>query len=293
MQLVTMGALSDTLAHADLLTAQQVAELMGVSVNTVRGYLRKQKLARVNPAPAGVVAYYRRADAIALRESLDRWKENRAVAVIDGKKRCSGCQEMKPVGEFHKNGRSTSGLASKCKPCQSEDHRAWYQANWARERAKRVAYKKAHPEMVRQHRRAAYHRDPHKAYLQHKRWVERNRDHCRDASRAYQRANAPKLKSYRQQREALAWGLSGPITKRDGFALVVDRSGIWRAARLDVPFEKGERAVVKFCPSLSKAGKWIVRPWTVLGEDLRREAQSIISRCSKLRFSIGIGKRES
>lgn len=52
------------------------------------------------------------------------WNKNHHV---DGGKRCTTCEEVKPLTEFYKNGKSWDGLASVCKVCD----RAWHKEDWA------------------------------------------------------------------------------------------------------------------------------------------------------------------
>jgi|SRR3990172_5696263 len=54
------------------------------------------------------------------------------------RKRCCRCKQEKPIGEFHKNKRSSDGLCYKCKVCVRETVRIW-QANHL-DRAARTEY---------------------------------------------------------------------------------------------------------------------------------------------------------
>jgi hypothetical protein len=44
----------------------------------------------------------------------------KAVLVVDGKKRCSRCEQDRPVAMFDRYRRSPSGLAGWCKPCAKQ-----------------------------------------------------------------------------------------------------------------------------------------------------------------------------
>ena len=256
----------------DLLTIEDAAALVGVSANTLRNHIRSGRIVRVNPTAGmgrGVRALYRAADVLRVYAEVTAWKGDRAAgaAVVDGMKRCSGCHAVKPVGDFYQNGQLKCGYSSQCKACQEEVGARWYQANWDRERARREAYKEAHRPQFREYRKKAYRSDPAKSYRQHRDWVEANPEH---------------VKAYARQRLVLECGLSSPITRRAGFAIVVNLTGEWRAARLDVPFASGERAVVKILPPQATGGRWSVSAWPVLQDAaLKREARLMVARLAR------------
>jgi len=45
---------------------------------------------------------------------------------------CSMCETVKPASEFHRNRSSWTGLAARCKDCQANVSRGWYQQNKGR-----------------------------------------------------------------------------------------------------------------------------------------------------------------
>jgi hypothetical protein len=48
------------------------------------------------------------------------------ICTISGVKLCSGCGEVKPLSEFHKNKGRKNGVNSRCKPCRAViDHRRY------------------------------------------------------------------------------------------------------------------------------------------------------------------------
>ena len=49
------------------------------------------------------------------------------ILVKDGLKLCSGCKEILPVNNFHKNSRGPSGLQWHCKLCCKKQHAIGYQ----------------------------------------------------------------------------------------------------------------------------------------------------------------------
>ena len=44
-------------------------------------------------------------------------------------KQCSECREIKPLNEFHRSSRNSSGRQARCKQCASRIQREWFRAN--------------------------------------------------------------------------------------------------------------------------------------------------------------------
>ena len=51
-------------------------------------------------------------------------RELKSPAVLSGFKRCRGSGEVKPHGEWHRNGTASDGLSTRCKACKAEQGRA-------------------------------------------------------------------------------------------------------------------------------------------------------------------------
>lgn len=64
----------------------------------------------------------------------------------DGFKYCGRCGEQKPLGEFHRHGRTVAGY---CKPCACDHRRKWYLANRERHIENVRAYERERPEWKR------------------------------------------------------------------------------------------------------------------------------------------------
>jgi hypothetical protein len=68
--------------------------------------------------------------------------------------------------------------------------------------------------------------------------------------------------------EACEDGVTSPICRSTGFRVVVNHSGSYRAARMDMPHGRDERAIVVFEPS-PFSREWIVTRPSVVSPDLR------------------------
>lgn len=278
-----------------LITYREAASLVGVSINTVYGYVRRGLLARVDSGKRGVVAHFRASDVLAVRAAAKAWiesREARAAITEDGLKHCAKCKLMLPATGEHfaaaSSRHSKSGLASWCRDCTRKASMAHYYATWEESCAVRRQYRRDHPEQCRQHRRAAYHRNPAKERAAIKAWYERNRESQQEWERHYKRSL-----------DAIAWGKTSPITGRAGFALVItDKAGkgggrdiSYRAARLDKPFAVGEIALCRFMPPVCSTGLWGVSVWPVVAMGYREQAARIAGRrTSKARLTGTIGR---
>lgn len=87
---------------------------------------------------------------------------------------CGGCGVEKSTGDFNASKR---GLASYCRPCQRECHRAWREKNKEYERERKRAWVEANKERSQEYSRA---------------WRETNKDALRERKRAYYEANKSK-----------------------------------------------------------------------------------------------------
>jgi hypothetical protein len=71
-------------------------------------------------------------------------------------KACTRCGEEKPLEEFRRRAASADGLRPDCKPCHTEQSRAWRAANPERARATVRAWRQRNPERNKANRRALY-----------------------------------------------------------------------------------------------------------------------------------------
>jgi len=71
-------------------------------------------------------------------------------------KRCTKCGEEKPLDEFSRDRRASTGRLSACKQCQSQYNAAYHAANAERKAAQWAAYYAAHREQVARYQAAYY-----------------------------------------------------------------------------------------------------------------------------------------
>lgn len=92
-------------------------------------------------------------------------------------KRCSLCKTHLPFSEFHKH--PIQGLQSHCKGCRSKEMKEWYRANAERNSVRSKNYYLAHKEQYLRKGQECYLNNKLAVYLQHKAWIENNRERAR------------------------------------------------------------------------------------------------------------------
>lgn len=123
-------------------------------------------------------------------------------------KRCTGCEEVKPISEFHKCKATKDGLAYECKLCKQGRRRKYYKEN--RERARE----------------------------NNRRWQNNNREKVREMNRVWQKNNREKfLESNRRWREANRNQVSRQYTRRMG---EINSRSLELAHRSGLPWEDWE-----------------------------------------------------
>lgn len=75
-------------------------------------------------------------------------------------KKCTKCEETKPLDDFRKSSRYKDGHYSRCKKCMQEYEKT--NLNQERKRELRTKYRENNRERIREQDREAYHQDPEK-----------------------------------------------------------------------------------------------------------------------------------
>jgi hypothetical protein len=75
------------------------------------------------------------------------------------KKRCSMCNEVKSILEFHKRKGSTDGLRSNCKTCQNQRTALWKKEHPDQVLKHKQTYNEKHRESKRRQNRDSYHKN--------------------------------------------------------------------------------------------------------------------------------------
>lgn len=74
---------------------------------------------------------------------------------------CTKCNVEKPIGEFHKDSRSSGGRRAQCKECRSAHMKGFYASKADEVKERMREYREANPDRVRESERKRYakHRD--------------------------------------------------------------------------------------------------------------------------------------
>jgi hypothetical protein len=84
------------------------------------------------------------------RKHIDAYKGERKLTVVLTERKCSICEVVKPIGEYHRSKRSHSGHVSRCKSCTKVIQQKQYEKRADKERAYRAKYLANNPEKVKQ-----------------------------------------------------------------------------------------------------------------------------------------------
>lgn len=90
-------------------------------------------------------------------------------------KRCTGCEEVKPVSEFHKCKATKDGLAYECKLCKRDRRRKYYESNREKEREIKRRWQNNNREKVREMNRVWQKGNLEKVLEKNRRWRDANR----------------------------------------------------------------------------------------------------------------------
>jgi hypothetical protein len=112
-------------------------------------------------------------------------------------KKCSKCKIEKELTEFSKDRRSKDGLQNKCKFCNKEYHKKYYQAN----KEYRKKYYKENKEKIKKYYQA--NKEYRKKYYKEnkekiKKYYQANKERLKERSKKYREANKEYYKKYRE-----------------------------------------------------------------------------------------------
>ena len=117
-------------ATATLLTTSQAAALLGVTVNTLRCFLRTGRILQTPETRGkGKPNQFDPADVLRLKDEKAAWHQAHHAnqPIVDGCKKCTKCGLSRPVERFNPCARTRCGLASWCKDCIAVSGAAWHQ----------------------------------------------------------------------------------------------------------------------------------------------------------------------
>lgn len=146
-------------------------------------------------------------------------------------KACPGCGETKPYAEFHRRTAAKDGLQSWCKACKKASELRRRDAYRERRNSASNAWKRRHPERMKEYRRRRYEANAEeaRAYSRKRRrehpevlaaWKEKNPDYGKE----HYRANRSVYRAYKKKRDALLRGAKSgeritheEVAARDGW----------------------------------------------------------------------------
>jgi 5-methylcytosine-specific restriction endonuclease McrA len=115
----------------------------------------------------------------------------------DGRKRCSRCHEVKPLGEFFRNQATTDGHLPACKACSMAAERQRREADPQKARDQRRGYYAKNADTRRAKRREAYWRDPEASRAKNREFDSKRRDARREYDRTRREIRAEQCKAWR------------------------------------------------------------------------------------------------
>jgi hypothetical protein len=105
------------------------------------------------------------------------------------------CGVEKPLGDFHKRGKSQDGFQAMCKECDKATKRVYYAANKEKMRARAAAYRAANPDKVRALNDKWRAANPERAREIPAAWRKANPERNAKLKREWDAANPDKVRS--------------------------------------------------------------------------------------------------
>ena len=103
-------------------------------------------------------------------------------------KQCSQCLRFLPLVEFHKSKAQKDGHQVKCKQCQAEYHRKYYEANKDKAAECGRKYREANKEKIAERKRKYREANKEKIAVYHRKYHEANKDKALERERKYREA---------------------------------------------------------------------------------------------------------
>lgn len=166
-------------------------------------------------------------------------------------KACTKCGTEYPatIEFFAKQSRSSSGLHSWCKGCNSKRGREWAANNHDKVLANKKLYRQRHPERVQEQQRVAVAKKPEHYSEQQRAWRSANAEHVSGVKRTYRRINFESVRANNQKRRALKRASQGTFTGADTRTQLLAQKGLcwWCGCELNgeyhldhrIPLNKG------------------------------------------------------
>lgn len=270
-----------------LLTLAEAAARRGVTVGSVRIWLRKEKIHLASgitaPSSNGVLIpclLAHEVDAVVTRSLTGKQREEQDALFAAGKKRCRKCNEPLPLDSFRDHPRGLYGKNSFCEGClnaywrqkvvEHRDYRTKYKVEYRQKHRDKVnAYRRSYLRSIVEERGERW----QKMCEKRRNYERNNRAHLWERRKSERIARHGNMEAYRawallkqHARAAVQDGKTSPITKRTGFSLVRDTlTNKVRAARMDTRLPSSERVIGIFTPIFEGKDWKLARPFIALG----------------------------
>lgn len=138
-------------------------------------------------------------------------------------KKCTKCNEEKPITEFHKDRSCKSGYSSRCRSCCSTHYKeyrhkyrkAYYEANKERAIATQKAWVAANKEKFSAYQKVWYEENKEHHHSLTKAWREENRELFNAQIREWKKANPELVRKYDRDRRVKKRNTAGDHTVAD------------------------------------------------------------------------------
>ena len=114
-----------------------------------------------------------------------RWKNHEPL--VDGRKKCSRCEQYKDISDFSKDSNSKTGLLAACKECDS----VFYQNNKDRIKNRVKEYREKNKETTKERGKVFYENNKDRIISNIKVWRAKNLDKTRSYEKTWRKANLP------------------------------------------------------------------------------------------------------
>ena len=115
-------------------------------------------------------------------------------------KKCSKCDEVKPLEGFHKNKKAKDGMQSQCKECGRQQCRQYYQANKEAKAEYNKQYRQANKAELDEHRKQYYDANRDALNKQKRQYYQINREAALKQKKQYGQANRGKIAQHMKKR---------------------------------------------------------------------------------------------
>lgn len=120
-----------------------------------------------------------------------------------GKKECTGCGLMKPLGDYHSQRKVKDGRTSKCKPCMNAQTKdAYYRAGAEANREKCRNYRRNNLEKCRANERVRAEANREKLNARARDWRRDNWDRYTEYRRQYEKEHSERMAEHCRRRRA-------------------------------------------------------------------------------------------